>query len=204
MLLPWLNVTHSIWLISLPVYVIFGLSAILAGWNGVKSLLDQCPECRKINCYNPKKVIFKEERLPGCHVRLSTNWIRSESAARSFIADKTVTDKTWHRMEGKCSNCGYEDTNEYWETKPRTYTAKCPYCESYLTIERTDFKKGTGSSRSRDYGDATMDMRTAEQVGYDKFRGDVTTHRQTFTSRWLEFTYSEKCPKCSYSFITVR
>lgn len=200
LLLPWLNVTHSIWLISLPVYVILIPTSITGGWHMVKELLHYCPECHKIDCYNPEKVVFNTERLPGCSINLSLTGIRSESAVRSLVADKTVTDKIWHRMEGKCSKCGHEDTTEYWTTQPITFTTKCPYCETPLIIERTDITKGTGASRSRDYGPASMDMRTAEQVGYDKFKGDVTQRRQTFTTRWITFTYSERCPKCSYSF----
>lgn len=200
LLLPWLNVTHSIWLISIVAYVFLVLPTFIVGWQGAEGALDVCPSCKKVDSYSPKKQVFKTERLPDYTVNISANGVRSQAAAGNYIADKLVTFKIWHRMAGKCKHCGYEDTTEYWRTEVRTYTGTCPFCDSKLLISRSNIELHKGTTTSRNTGEARMDMRTADHISGETYRGDVTQNRQTITSRWIGFTYSERCPHCSYSF----
>lgn len=196
-MLPYLNLTHSVWLISLPLYLSCTVMAVSLPYQTAEEILKVCPECHQLDVYNPKKKVIRRDVKPYKIGGLT--FLYSESSVRRWVADKYYTEKEWYIKEGACRNCGYHDTNEYLSEGSGT-TKKCPYCDSELIVSHENIKILTGGTRTKYMDDATINLNQAEQLGHDTFRGPVTVHKQTFTTKCTTFDYSEKCPNCSYKY----
>lgn len=197
-MLPFLNVTHSLWLITLPLYIIGIVTALTSSVNGAEDALHMCPSCHKPDTYFPKIHVIKTENQPY-HLSGPSYPLRSVSAVMNWIATKDYMEKIRYKKEGKCKNCGYSDPEEYWKEGKKS-TQKCPCCGSDLIIKRENISLGTGASRDKYMDNATIDLTRSERKGEDRYRGPVTVDKQTFTSKHTIFDYSEKCPNCSYKF----
>lgn len=130
-----LDFYHDIWLLV----IIFMVSTIIYAYNfGFEksgNSIYMCPKCKVSGVYNPKESIIKQEIVGKVHCKRPENpeWING-----IWIPEKEYVKKITYYLTGKCTECGYYDTNKYSRKKVVTTTTLCPICGKKMIFSEED------------------------------------------------------------------
>lgn len=193
-----LDMTHSYWLIMLPIAISIPVSALFIAIEGGYSAIYKCPSCNTPGKYNPVKHIIRRE-IQG-PININYQGIEYAFSISSFVATKEFTRRVYFTKDGACSKCGFVDHTTYFEDIRETATVNCPFCNKHLITKCIVLNQNT----YRNIKDLKkeIDIRTIpksqEIASGNSVDGEVTTEQRITDTTTTTVEYSESCPNCSY------